>query len=153
MWIIAGVASTLATLIIERYWFLNFDFSRHTALQVERWKKRSDRQSWHARHIRQALIADAAARTNQTLPMIKLSVALCPMLGLLGTVVGMMSVFDVIATMGTGNARAMAAGISQATIPTMAGMIVAIPGLYFLARLQQKVSRCIERFSDHLLIG
>ena len=63
--------------------------------------------------------------------MVKTLVALCPLLGLLGTVTGMIEVFDVMAIAGSGNARAMAAGVSKATIPTMAGMVAAISGLYF----------------------
>ena len=68
---------------------------------------------------------------EKTLIVIKMLIAICPMLGLLGTVIGMIHVFDVMAVTGTGNARAMASGISQATISTMAGMIIAISGLYF----------------------
>jgi len=54
---------------------------------------------------------------------------ICPLLGLLGTVSGMVAVFDVLSITGTSNPRAMADSIGQATIPTMAGMVVAIFGL------------------------
>ncbi len=53
-------------------------------------------------------------------------VAICPMLGLLGTVTGMISVFDVMATQGSSQPRLMASGISLATLPTMAGMVAAL---------------------------
>ena len=73
--------------------------------------------------------------------------AIAPLLGLLGTVTGMISTFDVMAVSGTGNAKAMAGGISEALITTQTGLLVAIPGLCmkdFLARrarnLQQQVS-------------
>ena len=59
---------------------------------------------------------------------VKTLVALCPMLGLLGTVTGMIEVFDVMAA-GGGNTRGMAAGVSKATLPTMAGMVAAPLGL------------------------
>ena len=51
------------------------------------------------------------------------------MLGLLGTVVGMIDVFTQITTVGTGNANALAGGISEALLTTAAGLIVAIPAL------------------------
>jgi len=67
---------------------------------------------------------------QQSLGLIKSLVAVCPLLGLLGTVTGMIEVFDVMAVMGTGSARAMASGISKATIPTMAGMVGALTGVF-----------------------
>ncbi len=62
---------------------------------------------------------------------------IAPLLGLLGTVMGMMTTFDVITVFGTGNAKAMAGGISVALITTQTGLLVSIPGLYmsgFLSR-------------------
>lgn len=55
--------------------------------------------------------------------------AIAPLLGLLGTVVGMIDVFAQITTVGTGNANALAGGISEALLTTAAGLIVAIPAL------------------------
>ncbi len=153
LWVIGWTAVLLATLIIERYWYFRRDFPRYMAKEVRRWVERRDRHSWYALRLRDALIADAGARLNHTLPMIKTLIALCPLLGLLGTVTGMMGVFDVIAVLGTGNVRAMASGISRATIPTMAGMMVAIPGLYFRSRLQREMSRRVEYLSDRLTLA
>ena len=82
--------------------------------------------------------------------LLKAVVVISPMLGLLGTVTGMIHVFDTLASLGTGNARAMAAGISQATIPTMAGMIVALPGLYFHSQLSKRVSVETRKLRDNL---
>jgi biopolymer transport protein ExbB len=48
----------------------------------------------------------------------------------MGTVTGMIEVFDVMAVSGGGNARSMAAGVSKATIPTMAGMVGALSGVF-----------------------
>jgi len=152
LWGIGLTAVLLASLIIERYWYCRRDFPRRMAQQVRRWQQRTDHGSWSALRIREALIADARVQLNRTLPLIRVLVALCPMLGLLGTVTGMMAVFDVIAVLGTGNVRAMAAGISQATIPTMAGMLVALPGLYFRASLQRDIARRVEQFADHLTL-
>ena len=65
--------------------------------------------------------------------------AVAPLLGLLGTVVGMIEVFAEIMAQGTGNASALAGGISQALITTAAGLTVAIPALvmhrYFVGRI------------------
>lgn len=68
-----------------------------------------------------------------------------PLLGLLGTVGGMITTFDVISTFGTGNARAMASGISEALISTQAGLVVAIPGLVLGSLLSRRADNLKER--------
>lgn len=64
--------------------------------------------------------------------------AVAPLLGLLGTVTGMITTFDVMSIFGTGNARAMAGGISEALITTQTGLLVAIPGLYMKGFLDRR---------------
>ena len=86
-----------------------------------------------------------------SLPVIRSLVAVCPLLGLLGTVTGMIEVFDVMAIAGAGNARAMAAGGSKATIPTMAGMVAALSGLAVSAQLDRFARDRTQRLADHLV--
>jgi biopolymer transport protein ExbB len=66
--------------------------------------------------------------------------AIAPLLGLLGTVVGMITTFNVISVFGTGNARAMAEGISEALITTQSGLLVAIPGLFMSNYLARRIA-------------
>ena len=68
-------------------------------------------------------------------------IALCPLLGLLGTVTGMIEVFDIMAITGTGNARLMASGIARATLPTMTGLFVSIVGLFLLTGLKSSIDK------------
>ena len=82
--------------------------------------------------------------TSQRLKMLDGLIGLCPMLGLLGTVYGMIEVFEVLAVLGTGNPRAMSTGVAKATIPTMAGMTIALSGLFFKFDLANKVERYQE---------
>lgn len=84
---------------------------------------------------------------NDGLALIGVLAAIAPLLGLLGTVTGMIGTFDVLSIFGTGNAKAMAGGISEALITTQTGLLIAIPGIYmynFLSRrvvnLQQRVA-------------
>ncbi len=75
--------------------------------------------------------------------------AVAPLLGLLGTVSGMITTFDVISQFGTGNARALASGISEALITTQSGLVVAVPGLFLgvlLLRRAEKLKRRMELF-------
>ena len=95
-------------------------------------------------------MSEAKAQLREGIPIIKILIALCPLLGLLGTVTGMIAVFDVMALEGTSDARAMASGVSKATIPTMAGMMVALSGLYFGTRFPQRAARESRHLADSL---
>lgn len=84
---------------------------------------------------------------------ILLLAAAAPLLGLLGTVTGMISAFDVIAQFGTGNARALASGISEALITTQSGLVAAVPGLLLggiLFRKGEKLKARMELFCINL---
>lgn len=81
---------------------------------------------------------------NRFLSTIAILAATAPLLGLLGTVAGMVSTFDVIAIFGTGNAKALSGGISKALVTTQSGLLVGIPGL-FMSRLLTRRAQAIER--------
>jgi biopolymer transport protein ExbB len=87
---------------------------------------------------------------EQSLPMIQTLVALCPLFGLMGTVTGMISVFEVMSFSGTSNARSMAAGVSRATIPTMAGMVGALSGVFLVTILTRSVKRNLAFLEDEM---
>jgi biopolymer transport protein ExbB len=89
-----------------------------------------------------------ASSFNKYLAVIGVLAAIAPLLGLLGTVTGMITTFDIIAVFGTGNARAMAGGISQALITTQTGLLVAIPGLYMFSFLTRKADKLKQRISS-----
>lgn len=141
LYMIMGVLFMMWTLIIERTWYFRTGHKQQVAKVIAIWEARPERQSWCAHKIRLQLISEVQENLNSSLPLIKTFVALCPLLGLLGTVTGMIEVFDIMAITGSSNARAMAAGVSKATLPTMAGMVAALSGLYFSVRLQ--------RIADH----
>ncbi len=85
------------------------------------------------------------------LAVIGVLAAIAPLFGLLGTVTGMVATFEVIALFGTGNAKAMAGGISEALITTQSGLLVAIPGLFMSAFLMRR-ARCIQSRLDELVM-
>ncbi len=72
------------------------------------------------------------------LAIIGVLAAVAPLLGLLGTVTGMIGTFDILAVFGTGNAKGMSGGISEALITTQTGLLVAIPGVYMKGFLEQR---------------
>jgi biopolymer transport protein ExbB len=84
------------------------------------------------------LVAGYSRKLTSSLALIGVLAAIAPLLGLLGTVIGMMAAFDVLALFGNGNAGALAGGISAALISTQSGLLVAIPGLYMKGLLDRR---------------
>jgi biopolymer transport protein ExbB len=84
---------------------------------------------------------------NDYLSVIGVLAAIAPLLGLLGTVTGMIATFDILSFFGTGNAKAMAGGISEALITTQTGLLVAIPGLYMKGFLDHRARNLKQRIS------
>lgn len=97
---------------------------------------------------------DERALLEERLNVIAVIATLLPMLGLLGTVAGMIETFDVIALHGTGSPNLMASGISQMLIATEAGLLTAIPILYLhnaLTRHADRLTRRLDEYTTHLL--
>jgi biopolymer transport protein ExbB len=137
-------------LMIERYWFLASTYPAVRKSIIDRWEARTDTTSWYAHRIRDTWISEATELLERNMLTIKTLVAMCPLIGLLGTVTGMISVFETMAQQGTGNPRLMASGISMATIPTMAGMVAALSGVFFSSRLDAKVKLAKAKLIDSL---
>jgi biopolymer transport protein ExbB len=89
---------------------------------------------------------------SKHLMIIAVMATIAPLLGLLGTVLGMIETFDVIALFGTGNAKAMAGGISVALITTQTGLLVAIPGLFLSGILSRRARHLGVRLDEVTMI-
>lgn len=124
-------------LIFERLVYYRTSYPRLEEDVAARWEARPERVSPEAHDVRECYISEVKESLRHNLPMIRSLIAVAPLFGLLGTVTGMVEVFDVMAALGTGSARAMAAGISKATIPTMAGMVGALTGLLGISILDR----------------
>jgi biopolymer transport protein ExbB len=151
MWALAGLCVLFWTLVFERFWYMRRVFPEWVGERRRAWQQLllEDDGSWQ-RAVRGAWLAQARQQLMGPLRLSKTLVAMYPLLGLLGTVSGMVAVFDVLALNGTGNPRDMAAGVWQATLPTMAGMVLAISGLFSLARLERDARQALERLADQL---
>jgi len=150
LWIIAWLLLVKWSLVFERVWYLNTTHKANVKATLAAWNARSDTKSWSAHQIRTMMISKISLDVRNTLPIIEVLVTICPLLGLIGTVTGMIEVFFVMAVTGGGDAKSMAGGVSKATIPTMAGMVGAISGIFASNYLKAKVDRDIELLEDHL---
>ena len=150
LWAIMLILFLMWTFILERGWFVYRVHPVRRRQILADWESRADTTSWYAKQIRDGMISQATLDLNRHIGLIKSLIAICPLLGLLGTVTGMIAVFDVMTFSGSGNARAMAAGVSMATVPTMAGMVAALSGVYFGTWLEHKANTESEKLEDLL---
>ena len=128
------VAVTLFSLLANRFLFVFTDAKAEHDAALQEIKKLGSFESRN-RAIKNMYLHDVKASLFRNFKLIQILIVICPVLGLLGTVTGMIQVFDVVAVLGTGNARALASGITMATLPTMVGMTVSIIGLLLFALL------------------
>jgi biopolymer transport protein ExbB len=140
----------LWTLCFERYWYFARVLPKEAEAMHAIWQARRDHVSWSARQIRLAMVSRLNASMTANMPLLKVMVPLAPLLGLVGTVSGMLEVFDSMAIRGSADARTMADGVSHAMICTMTGLAVSITGLYPLHHFQSRAKAETELFQDRL---
>ena len=167
-------------IIIERLWSLQVRrvLPKNLVAQVWRWDKIHQLNDEHLKELQSSsplgsVLAAGIANRKQNREVMKESIedtgrhvvhelerylntlgtiaAITPLLGLLGTVVGMIKVFATITTIGVGNPGALAGGISQALITTAAGMSVAIPTLMFYRYFRGKVRMLVLRMEQEAM--
>ena len=97
------------------------------------------------RSIMESLRLRQTSFVERYIKSIAILAGVAPLLGLLGTVSGMITTFLVIAVSGTGDAKALASGISEALITTQTGLVVAVPGLFLANFLRRRSDRLVSR--------
>jgi biopolymer transport protein ExbB len=169
-----------ASICVERFWTLRVDqiAPRNLLSQVWNWIRQSEMDAQRLRELRTnsplgQILAAGISSHRLGRDMMKESIeevashvvhelerylntlgtvaAISPLLGLLGTVIGMIKVFTAIKLEGTGNAAVLAGGISEALITTAAGLTVAIPSLFFYRYFQRKVDELVINMEQEAL--
>lgn len=147
LYILVCTGITLWFLAFERISYLHFQADSAGRALVKNWGQgQSDLRNYTHKAVQNIYLHQLQRRV----PMIQTLIRVTPVLGLFGTVYGMIEIFDVIAQQGTGDARALANGISMATMPTMTGMAIAITGLFFMRHIEATTQRKIQRFNSRL---
>jgi biopolymer transport protein ExbB len=158
-WLMAPIllCSTLAVaIIIERFWTLRKSKVIPSGLSatVEDWAARDELDQRHLSQLRSGsreIIKEAVEDTGRHvvhelerfLNTLGTIAGISPLLGLLGTVIGMIKVFSAIMISGVGDANVLAGGISEALITTAAGLTVAIPSFFFYRFFRGMVSEYV----------
>lgn len=151
--LIMGVTFVMWLLVLERVLYFATASGGVKKRVIGTWAERSETRSWFALAIREKKISEVRESSTTNVGVIRALVAVLPLFGLLGTVTGMVEVFDVMASTGSSNARLMAGGITKATIPTMAGLVASLSGILMLNIIERQASRQVRDVSDKLEIG
>lgn len=138
----------LWALVIERWVYFTRVLPREATSLLERWRARTDHKSWCARQIRSAMVSQLRVGMTANFKLMKVLVPLAPLLGLIGTVSGMLDVFDSMALRGSADARTMASGVSEAMICTLSGLAVSISGMYPVYYFESRARRQAELLAD-----
>ena len=146
LWVILAMSTLMWALILDRYAHYFFVMPRRRMQLLQRWRRDTGIGRPSPPRVK-AMMAAFNAPMHRFLLTIHTLANILPLLGLLGTINGMIKVFGVITVFGAGNARGMAAGISEALITTMAGLVTALSGLYFCVNLQSLSERTSEQFA------
>jgi biopolymer transport protein ExbB len=180
MWPIILASVVALAIVLERLWLLRVRrvCPPNLSAQVWRWISQRELDRGHVNSLREGsplgqVLAAGLANLTHSRDVMKESVedagrhvahdlerhlntlgtiaAVTPLLGLLGTVIGMMEVFDAVASQGVGRPRELAPGISKALITTIAGLSVAIPSLIFYRYFRGRVDRLVIRMEEEAL--
>ena len=100
LWLIAILAAFMWAIILERIWYFNAGHQVYMGELKAEWDSVADHASWKGTAIKEKLISQARTEVNRYLPLINTCIALAPIFGVLGTVTGMIEVFQVMAFTG-----------------------------------------------------
>ncbi len=134
LWALFAVSLCLWCLVFERWCYLRCYWPDMKKQWLLRWLFRENHHSWCSQTLKSAWLADGRLCLFAKLRLIKLLTVLCPMLGLLGTVTGMILVFDEMSRDDSSMLQ-LSEGIAMATFPTLVGMVLATFGVIACARL------------------
>jgi biopolymer transport protein ExbB len=135
-------------IFVNKYTFIYFDKSEWFTKKLDDFIKNNPPEIFSLKQVQKTYISELNRVSNTNIKLLDGLIGMCPMIGLLGTVYGMIEVFEVLSFLGTGNPRAMSSGVAKATIPTMASMVITIFSLYF----RQDITGRIDKISKDIVI-
>jgi biopolymer transport protein ExbB len=150
LWLIAAGAVLMWLLILERYWFISRELRPLQHRYRAMWSNRRTLDGEARERVKAGLLRRFATEATRSIAVVQVLTSVLPLLGLLGTVSGMIRIFEVMTVFGTGNVRGIAGGISEALITTLAGLVTALSGLYFASHLRHRLTDECTRLAHAL---
>ncbi|MDI9347408.1 MAG: MotA/TolQ/ExbB proton channel family protein [Methylacidiphilales bacterium] len=146
------MACFLWYLVVERFYYIKVILPNEINRVAQEWKNRTDHSSWYAHKIRDQLISQIKMNLREKMDFVYACVMIAPLAGLIGTVTGMIRIFQTLSYAGSTDVRQMASGVYQAIIPTLTGMSVAVLGLLLSSWLRHRQDVEVELLEDSLEI-
>tara|TARA_B100000989_G_scaffold98825_1_gene72109 strand:+ start:1861 stop:2373 length:513 start_codon:yes stop_codon:yes gene_type:complete len=141
LYILFLVTLLIFYIVFNKYLFVYFDKKPWLSTKLDEFMKSNPPSETNLVFVEKTFLSEYQREASSNIKLLEGLIGMCPMIGLLGTVYGMIEVFEVLSFLGTGNPRAMSTGVAKATIPTMASMVITLFGLYFRQDLSQRLDK------------
>ena len=135
------------TVLVNKYYFVFIDKKYWYTKKLENFHALYPPEKIKLYNVEKTFLSEFRRDSMSGIKLLDGLIGMCPMIGLLGTVYGMIEVFEVLSFLGTGNPRAMSSGVAKATIPTMASMVITLFGLYFRQDLTYRINKATEQMT------
>ena len=149
VWLIFLLAIVLWAFIVERYWYFYLLHPQTEVNTLRRWRY-GVRNPLQGRRSRRRVLREMTVKTRRFIVLLRDLILVILLLGLLGSVTGLIRVLDTMAFLGPNDTTALARGISAAAIPSAAALAVVITGVYFVHALRIRAAREMRLFGDRL---
>ncbi|HET7921325.1 MAG TPA: MotA/TolQ/ExbB proton channel family protein [Gammaproteobacteria bacterium] len=147
------LAAALWTLIIERYWYFLFVHPDVLERVLAVWQRRASAPGFHLHRARHRVLSDVGVEMARSITLIRSLLTVILLLGLLGSLGGMMQVLDAMVLQGGAGTHELARGITAAAIPLVTALAVVVTGVLFSQELTQRVLRETRLLRDQLRRG
>jgi biopolymer transport protein ExbB len=147
LFILFFISFLIFFILVNKYIFIYLDKSEWFDQKLDRFIEENPPELFDLNQVKKTYVSELNRISNTNIRLLDGLIGMCPMIGLLGTVYGMIEVFEVLSFLGTGNPRAMSSGVAKATIPTMASMVITIFSLYF----RQDITGRIDKISKDII--
>ena len=150
MWGIFLASAWMWVLILRRYYYFWVVFPRKREHLTSAWQEHELRNVARGLRLRRVILNQLSNDLSRDLSLIQTLALILPMIGLLGTVVGMIETFYAMTVFGMGNPRAVASGVSIALTTTLAGLCSALPGYFLSSEMRRGIRAELERVAKSL---
>ena len=147
LYLLFFISFLISYILVKKYIFIFTNKNKWSGEKLDNFIIKNPPENINLKYVEKTFISEMKRTSNENIKLLDGLIGMCPMIGLLGTVYGMIEVFEVLSFLGTGNPRAMSSGVAKATIPTMASMVITIISLYF----RQDITGRISNFSSNLM--
>lgn len=153
MWLLSLLAVALWALIFERYWYFYLVYPGTQEIALRRWKRYAGAELRQARRARQLIVTDVFAETHRAVGLIEALVPVILLLGLMGSIGGVIDTLQAMTVDGVAGQQLVARGIAAAAVPGIAAGAMVLAALFFTRTLRDRADVETRLLADRLRRG